>query len=47
MVNSQTLQQRFFDVQKKEFRINAIKRYFHDVVRFREKLAILVHITAG
>lgn len=47
VVTTKDLQRRFFDHKEKQWRLNAIKRYLRSVVRFREKLAVLVHMTAG
>jgi hypothetical protein len=41
------LQQRFIDTDHQRFRIDGIQRFFEFVADFKEKLAVLVHITAG
>ncbi|KAJ5609933.1 hypothetical protein N7510_006652 [Penicillium lagena] len=41
------LQQRFIDGPERRFRMRAIERYMQNVVEFREKLSVGIHVTAG
>lgn len=41
------LRRRFLDSQCTQFRTSAIQRYLRQVVRFRERLSVLIHLCAG
>jgi hypothetical protein len=42
-----TLRRRFSEPDGQGFRMRAINRYFAEVARFRERLSVAIHITAG